>query len=96
MRWIGWHNHAHYCTTYGGNRSFRTDGKKYKNPVDEADDAVERLQRFAALSFDEFLTLRFEAINELSYAFSWSDEEAMKMDYGAALVRISQQYTIRI
>ena len=89
-------NHAPYCTTYEGNRSFRTDGKKYKNPVDEADDAVERLQRFAALSFDEFLILRFEAVNELPYAFSWSDEEAMKLDYGAALVRISQQYTIRI
>ena len=88
-------NLAPYCTTYEGSRSFRTDGKKYKNPIDEAGDAAERLQRLAAPSFDEFLVLRFEATNESPYAFSWFNEEETKLDYGAALARISQQYTIR-
>ena len=88
-------NRAPYCTTYEGSRSFRTDGRKYKHPIDEADDAEERLRRLAAPSFDEFLVLRFEATNEPPYPFSWSSEEATKLDYGAALARISRQYTIR-
>ena len=85
-------NRAPYCTTYEGSRSFRTDGKKYKHPIDEADDAEERLRQAAASAYDEFLILRFAAINEPPYPFAWTNENSTLLDYGAALARISQQY----
>ena len=89
-------NRAPYCTTYEGERSFRTDGKKHKHPIAEADGAEERLRRLAAPAFDEFLTLRFEGTNEPPYRFVWSHKKAIALDYGAALVRISQQYDVRV
>ena len=88
-------NRAPYCTTYEGDRPYRTDGRKYKHPIDEADAAEERLRQLAAPDFDEFLILRFEGINEPPYPFTWSNEEATLLDYAAALARISQQYEIR-
>lgn len=89
-------NRAPYCTTYEGTRSFRTDGKKHKHPVSEADDAEERLRRLAAPAFDEFLALRFSAINEPPYSFTWIDEKTTFLDYGAALARISRQYEAQV
>ena len=85
-------NRAPHCTSYEGQRSFPTDGKRYKHPIDEADEAEERLRQHAAPAFDEFVVLRFEAINESPYRFAWTDESATCLDYGAALVRISHQY----
>ena len=88
-------NHAAHCTTYEGERSFTTDGRKYKHPIDEAADAMERLRNGAAAAFDEFLILRFEATNEPPYRFSWIDERATELDYGAALARIARSYEAR-
>ena len=56
---------------------------------------MERLRSGAAAAFDEFLILRFEAANEPPYRFSWIDERAAELDYGAALARISQSYEAR-
>ena len=89
-------NRAPYCTTYEGTRSFRTDGRKYKHPVDEVDEAENRLRQLAAPVFDEFLVLRFEGINEQPFPFTWTDATATRMDYGAALARISQEYERRM
>ena len=85
-------NRAPYCTTYEGDRPFRTNGKNYTHPIDEADEAEERLHQHVARAFDEFLVLRFEAVNEPPYHFAWADEGATRLDYGAALVRTSQRY----
>lgn len=89
-------NHAAYCTSYEGDRSFRTDGKKYKHPADEALEAENRLTMLAAPHFDEFLIVRFRAINEDPFAFQWVNKRATEMDYGAILVRVSQQYERRV
>lgn len=88
-------NRAPYCTSYEGQRAFRTDGKKYKHPIDEAQEAQNRLIQLAAPAFDEFLVLRFEALNEPPYAFLWTNERITLLDYGAILARISQQYETR-
>ncbi len=88
-------NGAPYCTTYEGKRSFRTDGRKNKHPVNEADGAEKRLQQLVAPDFDEFLIFRFEAVNEPPYPFAWSNENITHMDYGAALARISRIYEAR-
>lgn len=89
-------NRAQYCISYEGERHYRTDGKKNRHPVDEADDAKERLQPLMTSTFDEFLILNFEATNEPPYSFNWSNEKATLLDYGAVLARISQQYEARV
>ncbi len=85
-------NQAPYTTTYEGDRAFKTDGRKYKHPAAEAADAESRLLRDAKPAFDEFLVLRFSATNEPPFSFSWSNERATALDYGAILARVSQQY----
>lgn len=89
-------NRSPYCVSYEGTRSFRTDGKKYKHPIDEADEAQRRLVQLAAPAFDEFVVLRFEATNEPPFPFKWSNKRGTLLDYGAALARISQQYETRV
>ena len=89
-------NQAPYCTSYEGERTFRTDGKKHKHPIDEAPEAETRLLHLASPAFDEFLVLRFNALNEPPYGFSWADEKVTVLDYGAILARISQQYETRV
>lgn len=88
-------NRAPYCTSYEGERSFRTDGGRYKHPIDEADDAEARLLNLAAPAFDEFLALRFIARNEPPYEFAWANEQPTTLDYGAILARVSQHYEVR-
>lgn len=88
-------NYSPYCITYEGERAFRTDGRKYKHPIDEAEDAEARLLQHAAPNFDEFIILRFRATNEAPFPFDWVREEAIQMDYGAVLARISSQYEVR-
>lgn len=89
-------NHADHCTSYEGARAFQTDGKKYKHPIQEAAEAESRLLQHAATVFDEFVVLRFRAINENPFPFSWVNQRATEMDYGAALARISQAYEARV
>ena len=88
-------NHADHCTSYEGTRSFRTDGKRYTHPTDEADEAEKRLLSKAAPAFDEFVVLRFLATNESPYEFVWADSNKTRLDYGASLVRVSQRYQSR-
>jgi hypothetical protein len=89
-------NRAPYCTSYEGDRSFKTDGKKHKFPIDEAQEAETRLLQLAAPSFDEFLILRFEATNEPPFAFKWANSQSTNREYGAILARVSQQYEARV
>lgn len=88
-------NYADHCTSYEGDRSFRTDGKKHRHPIDEAAEAEARLRADAAPSFDEFLVLRYRATNEEPFPFEWVDYESSARDYGAILVRISRTYDNR-
>jgi hypothetical protein len=73
----------------------RTDGKRYKHPLQEADQAKRRLIALAARSYDEFLVLEFEASNEEPYQFNWRNSRATELGYGAILTRVSQAYERR-
>jgi hypothetical protein len=88
-------NFAQQYTSYEGDRAFPTDGRKYKNPIQEAEDAISRLRQGAAPSFDEFLTLCFEASNTQPYPFSWVDENQTLLEYSALLTRLSREYDRR-
>jgi hypothetical protein len=88
-------NFARQYTSYEGGRAFPTDGHKYKNPIQEAEDAISRLRQRAAPSFDEFLILRFEASNTKPHPFLWVDENQTLLEYSALLTRLSRDYDHR-
>jgi hypothetical protein len=88
-------NFAQQYTSYEGERAFPTDGRKYKNPIQEAADAISRLRQRAAPSFDEFLILGFDASNTQPHPFSWVDEDQTLLEYSALLTRLSREYDRR-
>lgn len=88
-------NFAEKYTSFEGGRDFPTDGRKYKHPIQEASDAVARLQSHAASHFDEFLILRFSATNEPPYPFAWVNEQHTTLEYSALLTRVCREYDRR-
>src|SRR6266446_6551287 len=88
-------NFSEVYTSYEGERAFLTDGRKYKHPLQEARDAISRLEQRAQASFDEFLILKFVATNTPPHPFSWVDEEKVVLEYSALLTRVSREYDRR-
>ncbi|MGP0072942.1 MAG: hypothetical protein ACLPWF_13540 [Bryobacteraceae bacterium] len=89
-------NEAESTIGYEGNRPFPTTGKDgFLHPAQEAPEAARRLQALAAPEFDEFLILRFKATNAAPYPFEWADFNETRLDYAAALSRISARYQQR-
>jgi hypothetical protein len=88
-------NSAQECTSYEGDRSYRTDGRKHKHPCQEAAAAERRLLADAAPVFDEFLILRFRATNAAPFPFEWTNYDSTSQDYGAILTRVSREYDRR-
>jgi hypothetical protein len=87
-------NYADVVTSYEADRVYRTDGGKYKHPIQEAEQARTRLTEVAHL-YDEFLILKYRARNEAPYIFEWVNEKDTRQDYGAALMRLSNEYQSR-
>jgi len=89
-------NQAEHTVGYEGDRPFPTTGKNgFLHPCQEAAAAERRLRADAAAEFDEFLVLRFKATNEPPYPFEWADYTETRLDYAAALSRISARYQQR-
>lgn len=88
-------NYAPEYTSYEGERSWPTDGKKHKHPIQEAAEAERRLISRAADKFDEFQILRFRATNVSPFPFEWVDLNTTLKEYGALLVRLSREYDRR-
>jgi len=89
-------NQAAHCVGHEGNRAYPTTGQQgFLHPVQEADEAERRLLNDALSAHDEFLIVRFRATNELPYRFSWVDYDGLRLDYAAALARISERYEQR-
>jgi hypothetical protein len=88
-------NFSEVYTSYEGERAFLTDGRRYKHPIQEAHDAIARLEQYARPSFDEFLSLTFVATNTPPYPFSWVDEQKVVLEYSALLTRVSREYDRR-
>lgn len=89
-------NHAESTVGYEGDRRFPTTGRQgFLHPFQEAHEAEHRLKAEAAPHFDEFLVLRFKATNAPPYPFEWVDYNETRLDYAAALSRISARYQQR-
>jgi hypothetical protein len=89
-------NRADSMVGYEGDRPFPTTGMGgFLHPVQEAPEAERRLRAQAADEFDEFVVLRFKATNEGSFPFAWANYTETRLDYAAALARISAIYQQR-
>lgn len=89
-------NQAESAVGYEGERPFPTTGKQgFLHPYQEAPEAERRLRAEAAPEFEEFLVLRFKATNAPPYPFEWADYNETRLDYAAALARISARYQQR-
>ena len=83
-------NYSDTYPSHEGERSWPTDGKKYKHPIQQAAAAEQRLRDKPLPSFYEFLLLRFRAANVEPYRFQWLDYEQTAKEYAALLVRVSR------
>lgn len=89
-------NQAESTIGYEGDRPFPTTGKQgFLHPFQEAAEAERRLRAEAAPEYDEFVVLRFKATNGPRYPFEWADYNETRLDYGAALSRLSARYQQR-
>jgi hypothetical protein len=89
-------NHAESTVGYEGERPFPTTGKSgFLHPYQEGPEAERRLRAEAASEYDEFLPLLFKATNAPPYPFAWVDYNKTRLDYAAALSRISARYQQR-
>jgi hypothetical protein len=89
-------NQAESTVGYEGDRPFPTTGKDgFLHPFQEAPEAERRLRSLAAPDYDEFLILPFKATNVEPYPFEWSNYNETRLDYAAALSRISALYQQR-
>lgn len=88
-------NTADYTVGYERSRKFRTDGKTNKHPIQEAAEAIRRLNELARPDFDEFLILRYRATNDRPFKFEWVAAIATEREYGALLTRVSIEYERR-
>jgi hypothetical protein len=89
-------NHAESTVGYEGERPFPTTGKSgFLHPYQEGPEAERRLRSVAAPEYDEFLPQLFKATNAPPYPFAWVDYDRTRLDYAAALSRISARYQQR-
>jgi hypothetical protein len=89
-------NQAESTIGYEGDRPFPTTGKQgFLHPCQEAPEAERRLRAAAAPEFDEFIVLRFKATNAPPFPFEWVNYDETRLDYAAALSRISARYQQR-
>lgn len=88
-------NQAPYAIGYEGDRSFRTDGKSNRHPIQEAAETERQLLDKTAPKFDHFMILRYRATNDEPYPFDWIDYMTTFKDYGAMLARVARDYNTR-
>jgi hypothetical protein len=89
-------NQAESTIGYEGDRPFPTTGKQgFLHPFQEAPEAERRLRAEAEPEFDEFVVLRFMATNTQPYPFEWANLKETRLNYAAALSRISARYQQR-
>jgi hypothetical protein len=87
-------NTAEQYTSYEGERSYMTDGKKAKHPIQEAQEAERRIVEKVPEHYDILLVWKFSATNVAPFPFEWASP-TLASHYGAALVRLANLYCRR-
>jgi hypothetical protein len=92
---VGINQADHYVGFEKDNRIPTTGKGGFAHPIQEAAKAEARLTASAQPEYDEFIILRFKATNEEPYPFEWANYNDARLDYAAALSRISARYQKR-
>lgn len=101
-------NHASKVVSYEGRRRYptgwveevdpdtgATERMYHPHPIEEAAEAVKRLNDEVRPHYDEMILLRYSATNENPFPFSWVSESETVRDYATALTKISREYEQR-
>ena len=88
-------NYAPSYLAYEGERTQLTDGRKYAHPIQQAAGAEAKVRADLHNVYEEVIVLPFVATNQPPLAFQWANSARVRNEYGAALVRISQEYERR-
>lgn len=95
-------NQAQEYLSYEGKRddgedvTFLTTGSAgRKHPCQECAEAERRIRQRIDPIYDELIVLPFDATNQSPHSFAWASTTAVTNAYGAALIRISQEYEKR-
>ncbi len=94
-------NCANYTVSYEGQgtnaRVYKTDGKQYAHPVDEAPRVMARIQQevIDRNFYDEVVILKYRATNETPFDFSWEHKATTEKAYKAALLRVADKFQRR-
>ena len=101
-------NHAEYTVGYEGSQTWKTGwverlnaatGKVkrqyHKHPIEEAAEAIKRLNEEVRSHYDEMFVLRYKATNETPYRFEWVDLPGTQRDYATVLTKVSRAYEQR-
>lgn len=94
-------NQAAQYLSYEGQRdgqdvTFPTTGNAgHRHPAQECAEAERRIRQRVGPLYDELIILPFIATNQAPHAFAWARPQAVMNEYGAALIRISQEYDAR-
>ncbi|QLC23740.1 hypothetical protein HFP57_00945 [Parasphingopyxis algicola] len=89
-------NQAPEYLSYEKDRTYLTDGSAtYRHPIQEYDEAQRRVRQRIEQLYDELIILPFIATNQPPHDFAWANAQLVTNEYGAALIRISQEYDKR-
>lgn len=95
-------NQADEYLSYEGKRddgtdvTFLTTGSAgRRHPSQECAEAERRIRQRIDPIYDELIVLPFVATNQAPHSFAWANAKSVTNEYGAALIRISQEYDRR-
>jgi len=89
-------NQASQYLSFEKEREFLTTGKNgYHHPNQECAEAERRIRAHVEPLFDELVVLPYVATNQPPHTFAWANQSTAVNQYGAALIRISQEYDQR-
>jgi hypothetical protein len=94
-------NQATNYLSYEGKRdgqdvTFPTTGSAgHRHPCQECTEAERRIRQRIDPLYDELIILPFVATNQPPHSFAWANATAVTNAYGAALIRVSQEYEKR-
>jgi hypothetical protein len=88
-------NYAPSYLAYEGVRTQLTDGSKYAHPIQQAANAEAKVRLELQRIYEEVIVLPFVATNQPPLDFQWANLTKVQNEYGAALIRISQEYERR-
>lgn len=88
-------NYAQSYLAFEGERTTLTDGRKHAHPAQQAPAAEAKVRADLQGVYEEVIVLPFIATNQHPHEFEWVSLTKVRNEYGAVLLRLSQEYERR-